>query len=315
MHKTVLAHAELSFKGIELLESVGYKVINQYYHEQELIDFIKENSIEILYISEKDLTERVLTECTSLKTIGFQEAKSNVNEEKEYKNIQFIRPDEAHSQAVAELVFAHLLGMVRYLYDSNRQMPLEGEVNFDGMHQAYSNGAEIKGKTLGVIGFGSEAQATIKIALALGMHVLVFDKDIVKKTITLEFPMDRHIDFEIETVSLEEVYMKSDFITTHVTKEDSIYIGKEEFELMKMGVCLVNTSDSGIIDEVELMKSIDSGIVKHAALDCFDNQPRPDMRILMNPNISLSPNIAKLTKETLVKTGEMFAKQLIELNK
>lgn len=312
--KQVLAHAELSFKGLELLEGAGFKIINQHYKEHALIDFINAESISILYISASDLSEHLLNECPSLKIIGFKEAVDFTSYQAQFKSVQFISPNEAHSQAVAELVFAHLLGMVRFLYDSNRQMPLEGEVNFEGMNQAYAHGSEIKGKTLGVIGFGLEAQATVKMGLALGLQVLVFDKEIIKKTITLEFPLNQHLDFEIETTTLEEVYMKSDFISTHISKEANVIIGQEAFELMKMGVCLINTSDAGVIDEIELMKAIDSGIVKHAALDCFDNQPRPDMRILMNPNISLSPHIAKLSNEAQIKTGEVFAKQLIELS-
>lgn len=311
--RTVLANAEISFKGIEILEREGYKIINQHYQEDELINIINQKAISVLYISFSDLTEQILTECPHLEVIGFHNTCDCSELMVKYPKIQFINPDNAHSQAVAELVFAHLLGMVRFLYDANRQMPLEGEINFDGMHQAYSNGTEIKGKILGIIGFGPEAKATIKMAISLGLEVMIYDKNMVSHEFSIEFPYNKSLDFEIKASSFEEVIMKSDFISTHISKEDDIIIGKEEFELMKMGVCLINTSEAGIIDEVELLKAIDSGIVKHAALDCFDNQPKPDMRILMNPNISLSPNIAKLTQDTLIKVGETFAKSLIEI--
>ena len=310
--KTVLVNTELSFKGIEMLENAGFKVINQHFQGQELIDYINKETIAYAYLSVSDINEDTLKACPSLKTIGCDEEHPNFDElQATFKDIRFVNTTEASSQAVAELVFGHLLGMVRFLYDSNRQMPLEGEVNFDGMQQAYGQGSEIKGKTLGIIGLKQGAIATIKMALALGMEVLVFDKDVVKKTIALDLPNGETYNFEIDIKPLEEVCMKSDFISMHVLKEDDVTISKEAFELMKMGVCLVNTSDSGVIDEVELLKAMDSGIVKHAALDCFDNQPRPDMRVLMNPNISLSPNIAKRTKEVKIKIGEVFAKALL----
>lgn len=311
---TVLANTELSFKGIELLEQAGYKVINQNYEGQELINFINSESISGVYLSKSDVSEDLIQACPKLKVIGCNnEIESFLHLKKKYSHIQFIDSSSAHSQAIAELVFAHLLGMVRFLYDSNRQMPLEGEINFDGMHQAYSQGFEIKGKTLGIIGLNHGAVSTIKVALAFGMNVIVFDKDVVKKTIALDLPNNQKFDYEMEMVSIEEVCMKSDFISMHCSPEEGTQIGQEQFELMKMGICLVNTSGAGQIDEVELIKAIDSGIVKHAALDCFDNQPKPDMRILMNPNISLSPSIAKLTKDVSIKIGEEFAKTLISI--
>ncbi len=312
--QTILANTELSFKGIERLEQAGYKVINQHFVGKDLIHFINKESISKIYISESDLTDDLLNGCKDLKIIGCSgEIENRSILQKTYSHIQFLDLSKVFSQAIAELVFGHLLGMTRFLYDSNRQMPLEGEVNFDGMHQVYSQGSVIKGKTLGIIGLDHGAIATIKMAIALGLNVLVFDKDVVKKTISLELPNDQTFDIEIDTKSLEEVCMKSDFISTHISNKIGGFIGKEEFELMKMGVCLINTSGEGVIDEVELIQAIDSGIVKHAALDCFDNQPKPDMRILMNPNISLSPSIAKLTKETSIKIGEAFANKLVNL--
>ena len=312
--KTVLANAEISFKGIEILEHAGYKIINQHYAKNELIEVLNKEGITVLYASKDDIDVDFLNACPKLEVVGCKGHHDISSLKAKYPKIKFIETHTASSQSKAELVFAHLLGMVRFLYDSNRQMPLEGEVNFDGMHQAYSNGIEIKGKTLGLIGFGPDAQETAKMALALGLKVLVFDKEIVKKTITLEFAQGVHVDFEIETTSIEEILMKSDFVSMHVLAEDNVVIGKEEFELMKMGACLVNISDAGVVNEVELMKALDSGIVKHAALDCFDNQPKPDMRILMNPNISLSPNIASKTKDVIVKEGETFAHGLIDLD-
>lgn len=310
--KTILANTELSFKGIELLEKAGYKVINQSNQGDDLITYINTELISIVFLESKDVSERLLEDCKGIKVIGCsEEPKAFENLQKKFPEVTFVITNEANNQAIAELVFAHLLGMVRFLYDANRQMPLEGEVNFTGMQQAYSKGSEIKGKTLGLIGLNNGAVATIKMAIALGLNVIVFDNNTVKKTIALDLPNNETYDFDLEIKPLEEVLMKSDYISMHCLEKDNIVLKKEEFELMKLGVCLINTSHQGAIDEVELIQAIDSGIVKHASLDCFDNQPKPDMRILMNQNISLSPDIAKYTLEASIKIGEVFAKYVI----
>ena len=99
------------------------------------------------------------------------------------KGLHVINTPAASSASVAELVFAHLYGGVRFLYDANRSMPLEGETNFKGLKKAYANGVELRGKTLGIIGFGRIGQEVARIGLGIGMNVIAADKFIDKALI------------------------------------------------------------------------------------------------------------------------------------
>ena len=120
----------------------------------------------------------------------------------------------ASSESVAELVFSHLFNMVRFVYDSNRQMPLEGDSKFKELKKAYAKGTELKGKTLGIIGFGRIGQVA-KRAIGLGMRVIANDKFIKNANIELNFFDGQTTNFDIKTVSFDDILKESDYITTY----------------------------------------------------------------------------------------------------
>jgi D-3-phosphoglycerate dehydrogenase len=214
---------------------------------------------------------------------------------------------------VAELVFAHLFTGVRFLQDSNRNMPLEGDTNFDGLKKAYANGIELRGKTLGIIGFGRIGQAVAKMGLGLGMKVIATDKFIDRAEIKVEFYNGQFINVAFETQTLEEVIKQADFITLHVPAQDGYVIGETEFELMKNNVGIVNCARGGVIDEVALIKALDSEKVLFAGLDVFENEPSPEIQILMHPKISLTPHIGAATLEAQDRIGTELAQQIINI--
>jgi D-3-phosphoglycerate dehydrogenase len=214
---------------------------------------------------------------------------------------------------VAELVFAHLFGMVRFLHDSNQNMPLEGDSKFKELKKAYAKGVELKGKTMGILGFGRIGQATAKIALGVGMKVVAFDPFIEKATISLDFFDGRKVDFEIETISKEAVLEQADFLSLHVPAQETYVIGAKEFEMMKAGAGIVNAARGGVIDEKALIKAIEDGKISNAALDVFENEPSPSINLLMNRNISLTPHIGAATQEAQDRIGEELASQIIEI--
>ena len=187
--------------------------------------------------------------------------------------------------------------MVRYLYESNRQMPLEGESNFKELKKAYSGGKELGGKTIGIIGFGRIGQAVAKIAIGLGMNVIAHDKFTKEANITLNFYNGEKKTFTIETTSLVEVLKNSDFVTLHIPKtDDKAVIGAEEIGLMKTGAGIINTSRGGLSDEDALMFALDKGKLEYAGLDVFVNEPKPSIHLLMHNSISLTPHIGQLRK-------------------
>jgi D-3-phosphoglycerate dehydrogenase len=216
---------------------------------------------------------------------------------------------------VAELVFAHLFSGVRFLHDSNRNMPLEGDANFEGLKKAYANGVELRGKTLGIVGIGRIGQATAKMALGLGMNVIASDSFIEKVDVKVEFFDGQSITTTIKTQSLESLFKESDFITLHVPAQEGYIIGAAELEIMKPGVGIVNCARGGVIDEVALVKALDGGKVLFAGLDVFENEPNPEITILMNQKISLTPHIGAATLEAQDRIGTELASQIISILK
>ncbi|MEY2630232.1 MAG: hypothetical protein RLZZ469_1129, partial [Bacteroidota bacterium] len=194
-----------------------------------------------------------------------------------------------------------------------RNMPLEGDSNFEGLKKAYANGIELRGKTLGIIGFGRIGQAVAKMALGLGMKVIAADKFVDKAEVKVDFYNGQFINVEFETEPLEEVFKHADFITLHVPAQEGYVIGKEALAMMKDGVGIVNCARGGVIDEVALVEALDSEKVLFAGLDVFEKEPTPEIQILMHPKISLTPHIGAATLEAQDRIGTELAEQIISL--
>ena len=226
------------------------------------------------------------------------------------KGLQVINTPAASSASVAELVFAHLYSGVRFLYDSNRNMPLEGETNFKGLKKAYAKGVELRGKTLGVIGFGRIGQEAAKIGLGVGMQVIAADKFMDKATVDVTLFNGQSIPVEITTESIESVLKNADFITLHVPAQKEYVIGEKEFGQMKDGAAIINAARGGVIDEVALLKALDSGKLAFAGLDTFEDEPKPAIQVLMHPKVSLTPHIGAATEEAQDRIGVELAEQI-----
>ena len=231
------------------------------------------------------------------------------------KGIHVINTPAASSSSVAELVFAHLFGGVRFLHDANRNMPLDGDSQFKALKKNYAKGVELRGKTLGIIGFGRIGREVAKIALGVGMKVIASDKFVGKADIKVEFYNGQFINVEIETEPIEDVLKHSDFITLHVPAQKDYVIGKAQFEMMKNGVGIVNAARGGVIDEVALIEALDSGKVAFAGLDTFEDEPKPAIKVLMNGKVSLTPHIGAATNEAQDRIGTELASQIISILK
>lgn len=312
----ILANDGVSQAGIDKLTAAGYTVITEKVEQENLVDAINKENYEVLLVrSATTVRKDLIDACPNLKIIG-RGGVGMDNIDVEYargKGLSVINTPAASSHSVAELVFAHLMGMSRFVYDSNRQMPLEGETHFKGLKKAYSKGFELKGKTIGIVGFGRIGQATAKIAFGLGMNVIAYNRTPKTETISLELAQSKKVDFEVKTQALETILMNSDVLSLHVPAQAEPIIGKAEFEMMKENVCIVNAARGGVIDEVELMNALNEGTVKSAGLDVFDNEPKPDMKILMHPNISLTPHIGGQTVEAQDRIGEELADQIMAI--
>jgi D-3-phosphoglycerate dehydrogenase len=312
----VLANDGISQSGIDALEKGGFEVITTTVAQEQLINYINEKNISVLLVrSATTVRKDLIDACPSIKIIG-RGGVGMDNIDVDYaksKGIHVINTPASSSHSVAELVFGHFYGLARFLHQSNRNMPLEGDSNFKGLKKAYAKGVELKGKTLGVLGFGRIGQATAKVALGAGMKVVAFDPFIEKANLQLDFFDGQSVNFEIKTISKEDVLKQADFLTLHVPAQKDYVIDEAEFKLMKDGVILANAARGGVVNEVALVKAIESGKVAGAALDVFENEPKPEMQLLMNSALSLTPHTGAATNEAQDRIGTELAEQIISI--
>ena len=312
----ILANDGVSQAGIDILTAAGFEVITTNVAQEQVANYINENSITVLLVRSATTARKELIDaCPGLKVIG-RGGVGMDNIDVEYareKGLSVINTPAASSASVAELVFAHLYGGVRFLHDSNRNMPLEGESNFKGLKKAYAKGVELRGKTIGIIGFGRIGQEVAKIALGVGMQVLAADKFIDKVSVPVTLFNGASVSVEIRTLPMNEVLKKSDFLSLHVPAQKKYVLGKKEFAMMKDGAVVVNAARGGVLDEVALVDALDSNKLAFAALDTFENEPKPEVKLLMHPKISLTPHIGAATLEAQDRIGEELANQIISL--
>ena len=314
----VLANDGISKSGIEALVNGGFEVITTTVAQEQLINYINEHKIDVLLVrSATKVRKDIIDACPSIKIIG-RGGVGMDNIDVDYaksKGIFVINTPAASSHSVAELVFAHLYGLARYLHNSNRDMPLDGDTRFGELKKAYAKGIELKGKTLGVLGFGRIGQATAKIALGNGMKVVAYDPFIESVNLDLEFYDGQKVNFKIETISKEDVLKQSDFITLHVPAQKDYVIDKSELNIMKDGVILVNAARGGVVNEIALVEAINNGKVARAALDVFEKEPKPEIQLLMNSALSLTPHTGAATNEAQDRIGTELAEQIISILK
>lgn len=314
----ILANDGISQSGITALQEAGFQVLTTTVAQEQLVNFINENNIVGLLVrSATKVRTDIIDNCPTLKLIGRGGVgmdNIDVAYAKE-KGLHVINTPAASSASVAELVFAHLFGGVRFLYDANRNMPLDGDTKFKELKKSYAKGIELRGKTLGVIGFGRIGQATAKIALGVGMKVIYSDPYIDSATVEVPFFDGQSVSFEFKSTDKQALLGEADFITVHVPAQKEYVIGKSEIALMKEGAAIVNAARGGVIDEVALVDALENKKLSFAGLDVFESEPNPEVKILMNPNISLTPHIGAATGEAQDRIGMELATQIMALLK
>ncbi len=309
----ILANDGIDPIGKTLLEQAGIQVDTETIPQDQLAQALQHYD-GLTVRSATKVRKDLIDACPNLKLIG-RGGVGMDNIDVEYarsKGIAVVNTPAASSLSVAELVFAHLFTGVRFLYDANRKMPLEGGSKFNDLKKAYAKGIELRGKTIGIIGFGRIGRETAKMALGLGMDVLAYDLNEVPKTLSLELSGNITVDVPVKGVSLNELISQSDFISLHVPFADKPVIGQAEFDLMKNGVGLVNCSRGGTVNEQALIEALDSGKLAFAGLDVFENEPQPLQALLSHPKVSLTPHIGASTNEAQERIGTELANLIID---
>jgi D-3-phosphoglycerate dehydrogenase len=296
------------------LENAGFTVITDKVDQTELASFIQAEQIPILLVrSATTARKELIDQCPSLKLIG-RGGVGMDNIDVAYareKGLKVINTPASSSQSVAELVMGHLFSISRFYNDSFKNME---SGDFSELKKKYAKGVELRGKTLGIIGFGRIGQSLASYALGVGMDVIAVDQ--FTETVGLLVPIGTSQKIPVAitpTNDLASVISKMDYISIHVPKQSdgSAVLGSKEFQIMKKGVRIVNAARGGVVNETDLIDALNSGIVAYAALDVFENEPNPLKDLLNNSKIATTPHIGAATVEAQDRIGEELAELII----
>ena len=303
----ILANDGIDAKGQAALEAMGCTVLTEKVSQDALATFIHNENIDGLLVRSATTARKELIDaCPNLKFIG-RGGVGIDNIDAVYareKGVDVFNTPASSSASVAELVMAMMFASNRFLYQAGGAMPVNGEETFEVLKKNYGKGKEVKGKTLGIIGFGRIGMSLAEYALGCGMRVMFFDRSKTEETTTLSIN-GSPVEVKLNVSSFEEVLRGSDFISLHVPKQPngSSVIGSAEFALMKKNAVVINTSRGGTINETELIEALDNGVIAGACVDVFENEPRPNAALLKHSKIITTPHIGAATAEAQERIG------------
>lgn len=317
----ILANDGISIEAIHELEKAGFSVCTETIPQDQLIQSINsEGYVAILVRSATTIRKELIDACPNIKLIG-RGGVGMDNIDVDYarsKGVFVINTPGASSQSVAELVMGHLFALSRDLHQSYRMMPETGSSEFKYLKKRFAKGQELKGKTIGIVGFGRIGQALAGYAYGIGMKVKAIDIQTNPVKIPIRIEEIGALEVTITpTNNLQELIGELDYISFHVPKQSSgkAVIDDSLISKMKDGVILVNAARGGVIDEDALIEGLKSGKIRGAALDVFENEPSPREDLLIHDKIASTPHIGAATNEAQERIGLELAEQIIKLLK
>jgi D-3-phosphoglycerate dehydrogenase len=287
----ILASDGIESSAAKALVDLGFEVVEQFYDEKELPSKAAEYDVVVVRSATK-IRKPVIDAAAAagkLKLIirggvGIDNIDAAYAKE---KGIEVQNTPNASSASVAELVIGHMFSLARFIYDANVSM------RAGKWEKKRYEGAELSGKTLGLIGMGRIARCAAKMAAGLGMNVIYTN---------FSGPKPENAPFTY--VNLDELLAKSDFVSLHVPKTDKPILDAGNIAKMKNGVFLINTARAALIDTQAMLNALDSGKLAGAALDVFDEEPTKDEKVYTHPKISMTPHIGASTIEAQNRIGE-----------
>lgn len=308
----VLANDGIDAAGKEILEKAGFTVVTDKIAQADLPARIAEYDV-IIVRSATKVTAEVM-DASNLKLI----ARAGVGldnidlKHAGIKNIPVVNTPNASSRSVAELVFAHMFSVCRMLHYTNREMPVKGASDFNNLKKVASAGTELANKRIGIIGFGRIGQEVARMAIGLGMEVLIYDYKQRDYELTITF--NKHYQYNNFKVNLtvqplDVLLSVCDYITVHIPGSEE-FIGAEQIAQMKKGAVLINCARGGVVNEPALVAALKSGHLSFAGVDVFESEPPVYTEILELPNVSLSPHIGASTAEAQERVGIELAQRI-----
>lgn len=296
----ILVADPISEQGIERLrQSASVDVITKM-SEDQLVNVIGEYD-GLIVRSETKVTRRVLEAGRRLKVVGRAGVGvDNIDVETATRlGIVVVNAPSGNTIAAAEHTVALMMAMCRNIPQA------DASVRRGEWARSKFMGVELHDKTLGIIGLGRVGCEVARIARGLEMKVIAYDPFVSP---------EKAAQVGAEMVTKEELLQRADFVTVHtpLNSESRKLIGRNEIEMMKPGVRIINCARGGIIDEAALVEGILSGKVAGAALDVFEKEPLPpDSPLLKLPNVILTPHLGASTIEAQVNVALSVAESVM----
>jgi len=296
----VIVSEAMSNEGLVVLKESLEVVDGTKMSRQELLDVIGEFDA-LIVRSATQVNEELLSRATKLKVVGRAgNGIDNIVLDVATKyGVVVANTPESNTVSAAEHAVALLLSSARNIPAADRQLK-SGEWD-----RSFFKGTELFGKTIGVIGLGKIGSLVATRLKSFQTTIIAYDPYITD---------ERFKQFGAEKVeTLDELLKRADIITIHTPKtpETNGMIDEPQFELMKQGVRLVNDARGGIIKESALIKYLDSGKVRSAALDVHEKEPSDNHNLLERPNVVVTPHIGADTDEAQENVGVTIANQVI----
>lgn len=309
----VLANDGISSAGAQaILQSGLFNLDLNSIPQAELAAYIQERKVAVLLVrSATKVRKDLIDACPSLQVIvrgGVGVDNIDVEHAKS-KGLTVYNTPASSSQSVAELTFGMMFSMARGLYDADRLMPTSGASEFNALKKKYGKGTELRGKTLGIVGFGRIGRSLAQYALGSGMQVLAYDPFATNTDVSLTIA-GQTISVKVEKVdSLAELLPHCHYVSLHVPKQQdgSAVLGAKELAMLPKGAMVVNCARGGVIDEDALLDALNSGHLSAAALDVFENEPNPREDLLQHPKLISTPHVGAATQEAQDRIGEEIA--------
>ena len=303
---SILVNDPISKRAVKSLVDEGFDVVSKELSPEELLGAIGDYDV-LVVRSRTKVTAQVIQAGSKLKVIaraGVGLDNIDLNAAKS-KGITVLNSPEAPSVSVAELAFGLMLSAARSISIADASIK-EGK-----WLKSSLTGFELRGKTLGVVGFGRIGKEVAKRAIAFEMRVLAYD--------VLASSLASAKEIGVEPVGtnrddFEKLIRTSDIITIHVPvlPETNHMFGAKEFAMMKKNTIVINASRGEVIDESAMLNAINENRIGGAGLDVFEHEPPVNLNLVKSPKVVCTPHIGAQTAEAQEAAGEIISAKIIE---
>jgi len=288
----VLVCDPISDEGVNIMKAAGIEVdVKTKRTEAEIIADVAEYDA-LIVRSETKITEAIINAATKLKVIGRAGVGvDNINVPiATMKGILVINSPDGNTISACEHTMGMMLSLARHIPQADQSLR---EHKWD---RKKFTGIELKGKTLGILGFGKIGVQIAIRAKAFGMKVMIYDPYVTE---------ERAAQFDVKKVDLEQIYKEADFITVHMPLNDSTrnMIAKEQLAMMKPTTRILNVARGGIINEYDLYEAVRDGVIAGAAVDVWTSEPMTENPLFDLPQVVVTPHLGASTTEAQVNVA------------